>query len=271
MLALVGAGVCVAASLAHFFHTIMAAQDEASIDAPAQREGAQRPDARGVASLGWFGTAPDDAAVAQAGDGGSSTLQLKGISQSDDPLLAGAFIAIRGGTEAYYRRGEALPGNGGILEDVYADHVTLRNGDVFTTLNFGAAAPAEATAKTETTPGTVIAGGEASAFVKEPDVAVAMEAAKKFAENPAAMLKEVGLEPVSPGKDMGYRFTGGDTRHVFDGSGLVKGDVITAVNGIAIGDAANDAVMLPNFVGLRTLSLSVRRGDKENIIEYHMP
>lgn len=265
-LGVAAAVVSIGVSLGHFAHTVLYAGRLATPEAIATA-GAQQHDVPGIARRGWFGMAPED----DAAPGQTSNLVLKGVSQSDDPALAGAFIAVKGAEEAYYKRGDAMPGNAGVLEEVFSDSVTIRNGEELIRLGFGDAVPViEPPAKS-----SAVISAEKEALIeqiqKEPDTQLANDAAKAFAEHPAESLKKAGLEVVEPGKEAGYRFNGNDEKHVFDGAGLQQGDVIVSANNIPVGNVNNDILMLPNLIGLRTLYLGVRRGDKEIILEYHMP
>ncbi len=95
------------------------------------------PDVPAIVRLGWFGPPPEDQRPNSENNSRAlAQLTLKGISQSDDISLDGAYIAEKNKPEAYYRVGDELPGNAGTLEGVFADHVAVRHGQALATLKF---------------------------------------------------------------------------------------------------------------------------------------
>jgi Type II secretion system protein C len=86
---------------------------------------ASLPGLDGVAALQWFGTDKDLASESTQRADSLARLELKGISRSSDRTLVGAFIAIQGGPEGYFRIGDRLPANSGTVAGVFSDHVDI--------------------------------------------------------------------------------------------------------------------------------------------------
>jgi type II secretory pathway component PulC len=135
---LIAAATALGSSLLKFSHLIHEAAKGDNNPYNASRSVAVTlPDVASVAKMGWFGHAPEEQASSGASDVNTlSQLELMGVSQSDHPALAGAFIAEKGQPESYYHIGDTLPGEAGVLEEVFADHVTVRRGQVINTLSF---------------------------------------------------------------------------------------------------------------------------------------
>ncbi len=223
-----------------------------------------------AAQAGWFGhAAEDDAAPVTGGQAGGS-LELVGVSMSQSPALAGAYIAVKGQEEIFYHRGETIAGDAGTLEGIFRDHVTIRHNGTLQVLGFDAAS-----STTDSAPENFAAPESPPIVMVPPDKKTlgmtTAELVQAFLNQPEELLKQGGLEPVEAGKDFGYRFNGNDEQHVFDGSGVQKGDIITGVNDETIGDTANDRFRISKFAGAKTLSLHVRRNDKDMVIEYKVP
>lgn len=243
-------------SLGRFGFQVMEAR-EVSQEASPVAAPKEAPDMRSAAQAAWFGEGGDAVEIS----GGGGELELKGVSKSADPALAGAFIATRGGEDVYYHLGDRLPGNHGTLEEIFSDHVTLRTGSEIRVLNFSDAPP-EAAGESE--PVVEAAPQEG---VKAQTLALAQE----FGRDAEGVLKQAGLSAVVKGNPAGYHYNGEDSSGVLAGMGLQKDDVILTVNSLSVGNVAEDAQVLPNFAGMPSLTLRVQRGDKEMVIEYHMP
>ena len=250
---------------------------------PVSGDGAvQQQTAEAVAKLGWFGAVPGE----DAGSGNaakpklSDIFELKGVSQSPDTVVAGAFIAEKGQmekglAEKYYRRGDALPQNAGKLLDVFADHVTVQSGVSVLTLGFpNAWAVAQNTAQ----PGIAATDDKSPYTLMPPDPPVPVkhdpskaELVKQFITDPDKLLLQAGLSSVRPGEKAGYEFNGGDTAGVFAHAGIMPGDIIQSVNGRAVGNPRTDSLLIPLMAGLKTVDFTVQRGDQHVVVHYTVP
>ncbi len=235
--------------------------------------------ARDIARLAWFGSAPEDAALlgnAQSAGVNVSHYTLKGVSVSADPAFSGAYISIGGGPEHYYRAGETLPDGGWVIGAVLADQVILAQGTNRATLVMPAPSTPRADGAALSPTGNA---SVASRFVTlppdaptPPPVALSTgEVARRFLDNPGALLAQAGLEPVSAGEQQGYRFTGQDAQGVFDNRGIVAGDIVLAVNGKAVGNPKGDRALIPTLALQKKLTLDVKRGEQTITIDYPLP
>ena len=234
---------------------------------------AKRPATLSAANMAWFGRPPATLTdPTNSGDNLAANFQLKGVSRSLDPAIAGAFIAKIGELEKYYRIGDALPDRAGSLLGVFADHVTIKNGSRVLILGFaGASGP------TATKP--AVAAAEKSPFFNlPPDLpppamkpVSKAELIRQFVSEPDKLLAQAGLASVTPGQKAGYRFTGGDTQGVFANAGILPGDVIRSVNGHAVGDAQADRLLLPVMGGAKAADFDVVRNGQHLPIHYIVP
>ncbi|MBY0408367.1 MAG: hypothetical protein K2Q01_11815 [Rickettsiales bacterium] len=204
-----------------------------------------------AAAMPWFGATGDTLAA-------SGPLELKGISQSDDPSLQGAFIALAGGVESYYRPGDSLPGGSGTLESVHTDYITYRNGENTHTLAFAGASPAVAPLPAEAPPPTAMDRHPASPI---PLVA-------QFQANPEELLAQAGLTAVEQYKDSGYRYSGTDGLKIFSPIDLRKDDIILSVNNQPVGDANNDRLRVADLADSAMLTLKIKRGNDTIDMQY---
>lgn len=233
-------------------------------DAPAQdTAGMTGPD---VTRMAWFGVPQEDAPSPPPISEGGGGPVLKGVSLSESPALTGAFISVNGATESYYRPGDILPENAGMLAEVFADHVTLARAGATVPLGFPAAE------RTEPPPDAAQQPAAPVELLPQltPDMPLA-DIVTLFQAEPAMLLKEAGLEAVEADKDMGYRFTGADRHGTFRNTGLQKDDVIIGVNDTPVGDMHNDRLRAADFASARSLKLSVMRDGRPLAIEYRLP
>lgn len=149
MLAIAVCGVIALSSSYLQFRRVLNAPTYAAAPVKTVRKAAPPlPDVRAIAGMSWFGELPGEPVSQDAPvDSSLSQFDLKGVSQSGEERLAGAFIAEKGQPEIYYRKGDALPNNAGRLQDVFVDHVTVKQSNgAIATLNFpgNGSAPNEA-------------------------------------------------------------------------------------------------------------------------------
>lgn len=247
----------VALSVARFAGVVVAAGNMAASSPQTDPEASSGVD---IASLGWFGGAAESGAAFAGG-----ALALKGISQSSEAPLNGAFISAQG-VEAFYHPGDMLPGDAGKLLEVFPDHVTIEHGQEISSLFMGEGEAAQAAATMQDMAAAPIV--EDAPKTTYDSLA---EVITYFQAEPERVLAQAGLHPVAESQDKGYRFDGNDTQQVFRGVGLQKNDVILAVNDMAIGDTSNDRFRVAELADKKLLTLKVQRGEQIIGLEYRLP
>jgi general secretion pathway protein C len=81
-------------------------------------------------------------------------------------------------------------------------------------------------------------------------------------ENPESLAQVVSVAPVR-GNDgiVGYRITPGQDRAAFDAFGFKAGDVVTAVNGLALSDASNSIKLYQMMKDATLATFDINRDD----------
>ncbi|MEM1404454.1 MAG: type II secretion system protein GspC [Pseudomonadota bacterium] len=190
----------------------------------------------------------EQASIALAGieDGAPETrlpLLLRGVVASSEAGLGQAVIEHRK-VQDLYQVGDELPVNGAVeLAKVLSDRVVLENGGRYeilrlfeeTELSRLAAQlppPVEAAAATETSRGAVSVGDDASEL--------ASKYRRRLYSNPESLAEVVRISDVRrDGALYGYRLMPGRAAQEFTALGFKAGDVVTAVNGMALSNPAN--------------------------------
>ena len=190
----------------------------------------------------------EEASVALAGieDGAPETrlpLLLRGVVASSEAGLGQAVIEHRK-VQDLYAVGDELPVNGAVeLAKVLPDRVVLENGGRYeilrlfeeTELSRIAAQlppPSRTTEATESSRGSVSMGGDAAQL--------ASEYRSRLYSNPESLAEVVRISAVRrDGQLHGYRLMPGSATQEFTALGFKAGDVVTAVNGMALSDPAN--------------------------------
>jgi general secretion pathway protein C len=221
-----------------------------------------------VAALHLFGeaNAPKSAPVPSVIDAPETrlSLTLKGIVAVSGGAQGRALIAEGSAAERVYKVGDALSG-GALLHEVLADKVILKRGDHFETLtlpreriDLSGTAPAGDARASSGTRGTSTrsAGGAVSEQLRT--------LRDTIADDPQQAFNLVRAQPVMEGGAVkGYRVNPGKQRQLFQGTGLRAGDVVTRVNGVALGDPAQMATLFAQFKSANRFDLMVERGGRE--------
>jgi general secretion pathway protein C len=180
----------------------------------------------------------------------SMPLILAGVIADPDPGKGVAIIGENAAAGKLYAVGAAIPG-GAHLHAVYSDRVLLeRNGGLETLM----------------LPRTPMVGGRPSA--------PAAAAAPRATREPASLL--AGLVRVQPvfnqGKLQGYRiFPGGaHGNNAFAQLGLKSGDLIEAVNGTALDDAARAMEVLQTLSSSATATVTVARNGQPQEVNLNL-
>ncbi len=238
-----------------------------------------------IATLHVFGRAPREA-PARVLDAPETNLNLalRGVYATGDKQAL-AIIASGGGNEKFYHVGDVIAG-GPILKDVYWDRVILENNRRVETLRLPRSKR----------------GGIDVAPAKEAEAIVQMADQGQHAYDQALATTTIGSAPVSasginlgqlreqilqnPGRlgDMlqavpardesgqfeGYELIPQGNAQMFGQLGLQSGDVVTAVNGIAIDRPDKGLLALQDLVKADQVRLTVMRNGSEVTIEHSL-
>lgn len=224
---------------------------QAAVTAPAQAMPEIAPaDLGPVLALGPFGslTVPPPESVGPVGET-TLDLVLNGVVVRDDPTRSIAFIGANGTNEGY-SPGEDVAGAATLIE-VASGHVVLDVAGELQTLSFpgsevAADAPPEQDSAGVGRLQALVASqtaGAATADAPESDQISGPETPQDYIElwrerirqNPGEVLDSIGLIPT----DKGYRIADDHDSGV-SRAGLLAGDLVTRVNGQAVGDVESD-------------------------------
>lgn len=172
-------------------------------------------------------------------------LTLRGIFALDSQRAL-AIIASGGSDELPYKVGDTLPG-GAKVHEIAPDKVILERGGRFETLTL----PKESLDLNAAMPGAAVAKPAARLG----------EIRNRLRANPAEVISMNAVQPVMEnGQLKGYRLGDNPYMPVLREAGLMPGDVVTRVNGIAVTDQARAAEVLNQLSSAGHIVLEVERG-----------
>ena len=249
-------------------------EDDAALAAPVARTDAspspaEDKGAKEVAMLHLFGEAsakpiaPKVVAPREAPDT-RLKLTLKGLFASDEAAEAMAIVADAKGDEKPYRIGDPLPG-GAELKEIYTDRIILMRSGRFETLRLPRDQEAGA------------AGRRAARSAQPASVAPrSAQNLKQYREslrnNPQSLLKLVRPQPVREnGKFVGYRLLPGREGGLLKDLGLLPGDVVTGINGVALNSPTQGMKALQALQKHSNVNLDVRRGGQTIALNLDIP
>ena len=252
---------------------------------PPKPAGAQQTtviDASGALGLGLFGGLPealadaDSAALTEASRDGIEqnaqetrlALTLTGIVASTEDGIGSAVIKS-GATEKVYAVGDALPASGQVvLAKVMPQQVVIDNNGTYELIKLyegpgisiptGAARPPRQDA-TASIPSA--SSNEASIpATAAQQTALASEYRRQLYDSPESLASVVSVSPVREGdRVIGYRLAPGADRVAFDTFGFQSGDIVTAVNGLALSDASNTVKLYQTMKDATQASFDIER------------
>jgi general secretion pathway protein C len=179
-------------------------------------------------------------------------LLLRGVfATSPDGKGGGAIIAVPNGQEDYYPLNARLPG-GAVLAEVYPDRVILDRGGRLETLRLP-----KTVLKSSDEPTGEESGGEVS-LRQYRDMLVS---------DPQRLADVVKISPRNEGnRFIGYEIQSGRDAALFDRLGLAPGDVVTAVNGIALDSPTKALGVLRTLAGSEDVRVDlIRNGVPETV------
>ncbi len=182
-------------------------------------------------------------------------LKLEGVLVAEQSENSGAIVAGTDGTTAYYRVSEVMPGNVELVE-VESHRILIRRSGQVESLAFE--------------------DGDVDmmvAQVDEPDVSspdAFVDAARQQLETQGdAALMKYGLRAVESGQSEGYVYDGSSA--MLNALNLKAGDVITAINGQALGNLDQDRELLNSWRDFPQINLEIARGGARFTVTYALP
>ncbi|MGH8503544.1 MAG: type II secretion system protein GspC [Gammaproteobacteria bacterium] len=295
---LVAAGltVLIAYSLANLTWRVFAPAPEASQPAAARAAKLpstvkKRPDyALQIANLHLFGQAREEQPKVLDAPDTRLNLALRGVYATGDGQAL-AIIASGGSNERFYRLGDAIVG-GGVLKAVYADRVILEHNQRMETLRlpksrlglkaadaadassadgYADAAEAYAAGYDQNLPDAAASYGD-SGYLPGAQGGVDLGAVRQqILQDPGRLGDMVQAAPVNEnGQFKGYRLTPQGNTQLFEQIGLQEGDIVTAVNGIAIDRPDKGLLALQDLVKADQVSVTLLRNGTEITVEHSL-
>jgi general secretion pathway protein C len=187
-------------------------------------------------------------------------LTLRGVLLSDLPDATRALIARAGGPDVAYAPGAVLPGGARLVEVRPAEVVIWRESRTQTLrLNPGAGA---------------LAGTRLEEVDHRGNEAMARQLAalqRQLQRDPASSVGLLRFEPLHrQGRLIGFRVNPGRAQDLLASLGLRPGDVISAVNGIALESIPNGFDALEQLTSAAEVRLDIARGDAHIVYAYRV-
>ncbi len=223
-------------------------------------------------------------------------LELQGVFLAEQEASSTAIVAEKNKTGELFAIGDRLPGNA-VLAAVLKDHILIRRGSRMEKLMFSDSALRSfgtksnaASATSSTSPSSQAttrlqrvreriaqrnrASSTARSTPKAPGNSLRdyLDANKdKIKENPAELLTQLGMSPVSQGEAKGYKVGGAVSQTSLMQAGLQQGDVILSVNGKPVGDAINDSAMIDQAMASKRVRVEVQRDSRRFFLTVPIP
>lgn len=242
--------------------------DAAFEAAPMRNAGnAVPPAAQSVARWHLFGDTPARPGSGPGAPSSTLSLVLRGTFAGSDPGEGIAVIDNAGDGERAWRAGDdVLPGVR--LVAVHADHVVLSRNGVEETLVLPRdtqLAPADivrATPERVSGGNATVPAGVAGA-VPAKVAPIAPLTLEQVRRDPEALMRRVQVVPVlSDGKLAGVRFSAGTDVALLEQVGLQQGDVVTAVNGMAVDSVERGRQIMDSLGNATSVRVTVLRNGK---------
>jgi general secretion pathway protein C len=239
-------------------------------------------DTSGVQGLGLFGGSPeafadaDSATLTEASRDGIEqnaqetrlALTLTGIVASTEDGRGSAVIKS-GATEKVYGVGDALPASGQVvLAKVMPQQVVIDNNGTYELMKLYEGPGIAIPTRTARAPRQDAAASPPSSNPNEasPSATAAQQTAlasqyrRQLYDSPESLASVVSVSPVREGdRVIGYRLAPGADRVAFDTFGFQSGDIVTAVNGLALSDASNTVKLYQTMKDATQASFDIER------------
>ena len=245
---------------------------------------AQSVDVSKVLGSGLFGAGPD-LPLEAADNSATASGQRDGIEQNaKETRLAlsltgivalaenglGSAVIKSGATEQVYAVGDALPASGQVvLSKVMPEQVVIDNNGTYELIKLydkpGLSIPSRPSTHESSAIESSTQPSQPNAWASEKSVeqsALASQYRARLYENPESLAQVVSVAPVRDNDGIvGYRITPGQDRAAFDAFGFKAGDVVTAVNGLALSDASNSIKLYQMMKDATLATFDINRDD----------
>ena len=201
-----------------------------------------------VDALDSIANSPDREGIEQNARETRLALTLTGIAASTDDGRGSAVIKS-GAAEQVFSVGDALPASGQVvLAKVMPQQVVIDNNGTYELLKLydrpGITVPARVVTRpasaSSASPAESMPAPEAMKASADERSVLAGQYRRQLYDNPESLARVVSVSPVrEDDRIVGYRIVPGADRAAFDAFGLERGDIVTAVNGLALSDATN--------------------------------
>ncbi len=206
--------------------------------------------------------------------------KLYGVYYTAEIQDARAIIDIGNGSTKSYQIGEPLTDQVS-LQEIHARHVILKRNDRYETLRLFGTDP---DARQEMLPpepapplsnsNAVRSRAAAPAIITSENLPPAQllgQYQQRLASNPQSLMNLLRAAPVQEnGEFIGYRISPAQDRALFDKFGLEKGDIVTAVNGIALDNPLKGFKVLEEVANADQLSLQVNRSGQVMNLQFQI-
>lgn len=213
-----------------------------------------------LASYEIFGRAAGDQPVAdavrQSAPATRLRLTLEGVMVAERPENSGAIVTSGSNVTAHYRVGDVLPGNAELVE-VEPGRILIRRQGAYESLTFDDSDSAGSLAFEE----PADTGGSDEDFFAQAEARLDSEGANA--------LLAFGLRPVDDGGSQGYVFDGSNA--MLKAASLRQGDVITAINGYALGDLEQDRQLFATIRSEGQLQVEIERDGARFTVTWALP
>lgn len=192
-------------------------------------------------------------------------LELRGILSSTEAALARAIIAELEREESSYAVGAAVPG-GATLQEIRIDHVVLARGGRLETLRL----------PRESLEGVVGGGGNLSEALPDRHVDMGQDPSLSELRNilssdPQSLMGLINARPeIVNGKVVGFKLDQGQDEQLLRQFGLMRGDVVTAVNDMRLDGVTNLPELLRMIQTAEQVKIEYKRGGRARFVTLNM-
>lgn len=188
-------------------------------------------------------------------------LTLVGIVAASDPAYSSAIIIYRGQQGSYFVDSK-IDGTSAKVTEIYTDHLILEvNGSSQTLMLDGR----EYKATNETSQNAPQKKSSHERKLVKLD-------RKAILRDPGKLTDYIRISPVREnGKIQGYRVRPGRDRSIFEGAGLISGDIAIELNGVDLTDMKQAFSLMKEFPTMTEMSLTVNRNGQLHELYLSIP
>ena len=220
-------------------------------------------------------------------------LELQGVFISQNEKASSAIVSEKNKPGELFHIGDRLPGNA-VLSAVYNDHILIRRGSRTEKLMFSDIYPRSSASRSNTRLDCKTNPNPVSSRLRQVRERIAQRNRNiasptgsnlpgsflrnymdknrdRIQQNPHAVLAELGISPVSEGKQKGYKVNGAVSQTSLMRAGLQQGDIILSVNGKPVGDVINDGAFIEQTMASKRVRVEVQRGSRRFFLTVPIP